>query len=220
MSGHEAKPPPGFLGEAGVPHDDYHYVGDLSTSPVSLDYWRSKAREFQSTLNALDSTYQAAVDLLAIPGLSVDQYSQVRSIIDEYESKRFWLKGTAETMNLAAQAINALGGRAPVLSIPATLGLPAIMVPVAYAGAIVAAIAAIEWATGFVTRSYATINSIADLLAVPEPDRATVVIARDKAREALLTVQGSGLSAVASIGKWVALAAVGFFVWRAFRDRG
>lgn len=191
----------------------------VSDSPLSMDYWRAKAREFQITLNALDSTYRATVDLLGTSGLTPLQYEQLRGIVNEYEGKRLWLKGTAETMNLAAAAINALGGRAPVLSLPGTLGLPPLVMPVAYAGAIVAAVAAIEWATGFVARSYATINSIADLLAVPEPERATVVMARDRARDALLTVQGSGLSAIASIGKWVALAAVAYLVWKGFSRR-
>lgn len=188
-----------------------------SSSPVSLDYFRSKAREFQVTLNALDASYRAAVDALSIPSLSPSLYDELAALVREYDGKRLWIKGVAESMNLAAAAINALGGRAPVLSIPSTLGLPPLVVPAVYAGTVVAAIAVLEWSSGFVSRAFATINSIADLQALPEPDRAAVVTARDRARDALMTVQGSGLGALASVGKWVLIAGIAFFAWRALQ---
>lgn len=205
------------VGEAGVPRDDYHYTGDVSSSPLSLDYFREKAREFQVTLNALDETYRAAVGAVSAAGASIpyEQRTALDSLIDEYQSRRLWLKGTAEAMNLAANAVNSMGGRAPVLSIPQTLGLPALALPAVYAGAVAAAVIAIEWATGFVQRGYATLASIADLRSLPESDRAAVVTARDQARTALLNANSTGIGALAPWLKWGAIAIAGFLVWRA-----
>lgn len=205
------------VGEAGVPRDDYHYTGEVSSSPLSLDYFREKAREFQVTLNALDETYRAAMGAVSASGASIpyEYRAALDSLIDEYQSRRLWLKGTAEAMNLAARALNSVGVRAPVLSIPQTLGLPALAVPAVYAGAVAAAVIAIEWATGFVQRGYATLASIADLRSLPESERAAVVTARDQARTALLTANSTGIGALAPWLKWGVIAIAGFLVWRA-----
>jgi hypothetical protein len=205
------------MGEAGVPRDDHYYAGDVSTSPVSLDYFREKAREFQVTLNALDETYRAAVGAVSSAGASLppEQRSALEALIDEYQSRRLWLKGIAEAMNLAASVVNSMGGRAPVLSIPQTLGLPAVALPAVYAGAVAAAVIAIEWATGFIQRGYATLASIADLRSLPDSDRAAVVTARDQARNALLNANSTGIGAIAPWLKWGVIVVAGFFVWRA-----
>jgi hypothetical protein len=61
------------LGDAGASNDDGSYTGDVSTSPVSMGYFRSKVTEYQTTLNAVDQAYSAAVEASAVaPSAELD----------------------------------------------------------------------------------------------------------------------------------------------------
>jgi hypothetical protein len=51
------------LGEVACPHDDASYTGEVSNSTFSMDYVRSRVREYQTVLDALDRGYRAALDV-------------------------------------------------------------------------------------------------------------------------------------------------------------
>jgi hypothetical protein len=194
------------LGDAGASNDDGSYTGDVSTSPVSMGYFRSKVTEYQTTLNAVDQAYSAAVEASAVaPSAELD------ALLEDYESHRTILKTTAEALNLGAAVVNAAGGRMPELSIPQTLGLgPAL--PLAAVAAVATAAVLISWGTEFC-------SLVADYIAVQAQDTpekaAALAAAQARARAAASAASGSNLSAVAGIVKWVAIGVGLFLVYRA-----
>ena len=126
--------------------DDESYSGEApSTSMLSMDYYRNKAREFQSTMNALDEARTAAVNTLSL-GVDPETSAYLQGWLTEFEGRRGWLRGIAEGINLASEVVNAAGGRMPVLSIPRGLGiLPAIALSATSIAAFGAVAAAVTW---------------------------------------------------------------------------
>ncbi len=187
-----------------------------ATSPLSLDYYRQKVTEYQSVLNALDTGYQAVVSAINAPGLDIDALLPLVALRDEYESKRFQLKATAEAINLGAAAVNALGGRMPELSLPRTLGI-APVIPIAAIAAIGTAAVLITWGREWLRGVNDRLRA-AQLLAAQETPEAAAALAVSMAQSdaALKLADASGLAALAPYLKWGALALAGYLAWRAF----
>lgn len=199
------------LGDAGLPNDDGSYTGAPSSSAFSMDYYRAKYTEFQQVLSAMDLAYNAGVDLWAI-----NQDEALAVQLDEYEARRGMVKATAEALNLAAQAINAAGGRMPVLSLPGSLGaLPALLVP---AGVLAAVASIIVWGRSFIAGLVQYMQDAQALAAQDTPEKkAALAAALATARQAQQNAE-TPLSSAASIVKWAAIAAAAFFAWKAFAD--
>ncbi len=198
------------LGEAGIPHDDETYTGDVSSSPISLDYFRSKFTEFQQSLNAADQAYRAGVEAFAIY-----PFEDVGALLTEYEAKASTLKLTAEAMNAGAAVVNAAGGRMPVLSIPSTLGLPPLLMPAAVIAAIGAAASYVGWALGYAQAMNDAIGYAENIVSDPQ-QKSALVAALTKARDAVAIGNGSGLSMLAGPLKIAAIGGLLFLAWRAF----
>lgn len=207
------------LADAGD-HTDESYVGSVDTSPLSLDYFRSKFVEFQTTLNALDASYQAAQRTMALPGIDEETYGGLQSACYAYEDKRATLKRTAELLNAGASLANAAGVRMPVLSIPQSLGLP-FLVPVAIAGAVAAAVSLVVWGNGMIATFRAWLlraQAYSQLAPEVRAELASELARIDAAQNAS---SGTGLSTIAGAAKWIAIAAVAYLAWNAFqRSRG
>ena len=202
------------LGDAGVDNTDISYTGDVSTSPISLDYYRTKAREFQSVLNALDSSY---TDAAVLYELTDDESlrSQLDAALSEFESKKWSLKATAEAINGGAELINSLGGRFPVLSIPQTLGFP-LALPVAVVAAIATAATLCIWGRDWIDR-LATIYENAPLTDpnVSDADKARLADVLTKTRTAQAQSSATGFATIAPVLKWVGIALVAYLGYRA-----
>lgn len=207
-----------MLGE--ITHDDVTY-GGASPTPgmLSLDYYRDKARQFQVTLNALDQGYAAAMNAIDADiddELSIDLWDMTQT----FDAKRSLLTGTARAINLGAEAINAVGGRFPVLSIPSGLGLlPAL--PLAAVAAIATAATLIvwgnEWLSG-VNERLRRAQLIAEQRQI-DPAKASALIDSIAASDASVAASSqSPLSSIASTAKWVALGVGAFLIWQAWRD--
>jgi hypothetical protein len=85
------------LGDART--DNANADGDTSSSAFSLQYYRDKATEFQSVLNALDAGYQSILRVLGTDGISDELRNELQEMANEYVSRRFTLKATAEAIN-------------------------------------------------------------------------------------------------------------------------
>ena len=193
------------LGDARVSNDDASYEGEQSTSLLSLDYYRGKAREFQVLMNALDEGYRAAVNTLQI-GVDADTAEYLRAWIADFESRRGYLRTIAEGINLASNAVNSAGGRMPVLSVPSTLGLVPVAIGAAGVAAFAAAAAAITWGAQFISGLNQRMAT-AQLLDAASPearDRIAVETARVQAADNAFNV--SPLTAPAPVLKWGAVA--------------
>jgi hypothetical protein len=188
------------------------------TSPLAMDYYRQKAVEFQSTLNAIDGAYRAANDALATGALDPESEAGIIELLDAYEGKRLTLKLTAEAINAGAAVVNGLGGRFPQLSLPSTLGaLP--VAPVALIGAIGAAVGLIAWGVQWIGGVNDRLKR-AQLIAGASPaQRDQLIRAIADSDNAVNQAQSSTLAAIAPAVKWVAIAALAFLAYRAYAAR-
>lgn len=188
------------------------------SSPLSLDYARAKAREFQALLNALDRGYQASVTALEIGALTPEATAEIVAGMDEYDSKRAWVRRAAEAINLAAEAINSMGGRFPVLSVPQTLqALPALIVPAAYAGAFGLAAAAVLWGRDWLRGNNERLARAQLLESLPPEKRAQLAQAIAQSDAAIREAESSTIAAIAPAVKWIAIGALAFFAYRAWQ---
>ena len=188
------------------------------TSPLAMDYYRDKAREFQSTLNAIDVAYQAANAALATGALEPESEAALVELLDAYEGKRLTLKLTAEAINAGAAVVNGLGGRFPQLSLPSTLGaLP--VAPIALVGAIGAAVGLIAWGVQWISGVNERLKR-AQLIAGASPaQRDQLIRAIADSDNSVSQAQSSTLAAIAPAIKWIAIGALAFFAYRAYTSR-
>lgn len=193
-----------------IPHDDETY-GD--SSPVSLDYFREKVRDFQTALNSVDLAYRAGLDVYEI-----SPSDRLAELLTDYESRAGTLKATAETLNAGAALVNAAGGRMPVLSIPSTLGLPQFVMPAIYVAALATGVYLISWAKDYAALLRAEIDErAAQMDAQTNPaDRAKVAAAQASAASAAGGFM-SGLGSLATVLKWGAIGIAAFLAWRAYK---
>ena len=197
------------LGDVG-PHDDESYTGE--TSLVSFDYFREKYREFQVCMNAADQAYQAGLVVLQItPDPEIDR------LLTEYESQSTMVRTTAEALNAGASIVNAAGGRMPVLSIPATLGLPPLLMPAAVVAAVAAAATYVGWSLGYVSAMTRAIEVVNDSSASAEA-KAEITRQLQRAKTAAQLGSGTSLSLLSGPVKILAIGALAFLAWRAFGD--
>jgi uncharacterized membrane protein len=212
------------IGDAGLPNDDGSYTGADATSATSVQYYRDQATKFQETLNAFDTALTSAENLLAAGDISPDLMRDLRQMLIDADSKKTQMRLTAEAINAAAAAINAAGGRFPEISVPSGLGFVPVLIPAAALAAF-AAIAGLtyfasQWIKGYNERlkreqlisSASGGNRDAIVQAIAESDNAV----------AAMESQGlfGGSSSIASIAKWLAIAGMAYFAWRAWEKRG
>ena len=208
------------LGDAGASNSDASYTGSVSTSPVSLDYFRSKITEFQSTLQGLDVGYQAALNALDAGAGALDDatYYGLQDAVNEFQSKRWTMRATAEAINAGAAVINAAGGRMPSLNIPGTLGLlPAI--PFAAIAAIGTAATLTVWGNTWLRGLNDRLKAaqLLDAQGTPEA-RAALAVSIAQSDAAIATAEASGFSALAPLLKWVTVGVGAWMLWKAFQS--
>lgn len=191
---------------------DVSYTGETGGSAFSLDYYRAKYLEFQQTLNAIDLAYQAGVATQAITATD-----EIAELLADYESRASTIKATAEALNLGANLINSAGGRMPALSIPGTLGMPALVLPAVVLAAVASAGAAIGWGLGFTAAMRSAIATVESSEAAPEV-KAAISEQLRAAENAQSLFNLSPLSALAKYAKWGAIAALAFIAWKAYKS--
>lgn len=207
---------PVTLGERGGDYSDEGYTGDVSTSPVSLDYWRSKAREFQTVLNSLDLAYGAAREIMNLP-VDQDTADYMSQAVWEYEGRRAGIKAIAEAVNAAAATVNAMGGRMPSLSIPQTLGVPPLVIGAGAIAAFGAMAAAIVWGREWIIGVNQRAQSMQLLQEVAPEDRSAAARAALEIQSAASVSSESTFSAIAGYVKWGAIALAAWLAWRALK---
>lgn len=195
-----------------IDYSDEQYTGEQSTSVFSMDYYRNKAREFQVTLNAVDSTMRALEDTRNEVTLDDDTRAQIDSLLDDAYGKRTTLKLTAEAINAGAAVVNSLGGRFPNLSIPPSLGI-APLLPLAAVAAIATAATLIVWGTTWIRSAATVLRQYNQLNAVQDPaERAALARSLAAADAAQSLADGSLTGNIANIVKWAAIAIGAYMV--------
>lgn len=198
------------LGDA-IPGGDSDalYTGDYTPSnPLSLDYYREKARQFQQTLNDLDAAArnaQALIDADIDPSLTAD----LQSMLDDYSSRVGVMKATAEAINAGAAVVNAAGGRFPELSIPTGLGFFPVL-PVAAVAAIATAAVLIAWGVKWLD-GYNQRIALAQLTPGLSDDQRSVL-----AQSLVQSSADTGISGLATIAKYALIGGALYIGYRLF----
>ena len=207
------------LGDAGVQNDDNTYTGDVSDSAFSMDYVRQKFGEFQVLLDALALSQNAArqtIDDDVSPELTTD----MQSFLADIDSRRTELRVTSEAVNAISATYNALGGRLPSVSYPATLGF-AQLIPMAAVLGVVGTIGSLAyWGSKIIEGVNARLLWAAQTAGLSPQQRASLVLAQQKSAAALEASRGSIWSKVGNVAKWAALAGlawVGFLAFKAYK---
>jgi len=195
-----------------------------NSSQLSVDYWRAKAREFQSALIATDNVARegyAALGSRLPPGPERDAIAQA---IAEYESKKGWLKGIAEAVNALAALYNGVGGRFPRLSIPQSLGMP-FVIPAAIAGSLALLGGAIAWCVAWTRNTANTLNAATEAaMQIQDSQLRDEVLAENsriaaRANAAAREAEGSPFASLGTALKWGGIAVLAFLAYQAWRGR-
>lgn len=202
-----------MLGDAGTDNAMYDGVSGDSPSVFSLDYYRQKATEFQSILNQVDQTAQAA-QMAIDSGIDNDLSNDLVNALSEFDAKKAMFRMTAEAINAAASVINSAGGRFPSLSIPAGLGFAPFVIPAAGIAAIATAATLITWGLSWINGVTERMR-LAQLLEVGTPEqKAELARSIALADNAARTADSTPLASIASVVKW---GAIGLGLWLAYQ---
>jgi hypothetical protein len=188
-----------------------------SPSVFSLEYYRRKAQEFQTMMNALDTTYWAASGALGTGALDEATAESLEGALADFESRRRMIKVTAEAINLGAASVNAMGGSFPRLNIPGTLGLPPIVAPAAMVAAIGTAAAIVVWGSQWISGVNERLRRAQIIESATPEQRARIVEAINNTDNAVTTAESSILASVAPIVKWAAIGLGAFLLYRAYK---
>ena len=190
-----------------------------ATSPFAMDWYRNKAREFQQVLDALDRSYWAASGALGTGALDEATATALEAALADYESRKGSLRLTAEAINAGAFAINSMGGRFPVMSIPGTLGLPPLLAPAALVAAIGTAAGLIVWGSQWIAGVNDRLKRAQIIEGTSPANRDAIVRAMAESDNAVNVAEGSFLASLAPTVKWIAIGIGAFLLYRAYSNR-
>lgn len=186
-------------------------------SVFSMDYYRNKALEFQQTLNALDTAYRAADAALSSQATDMDTAEYLSNWIATFLEKRDQFRLAAEAINAAASGVNATGGRFPVMSIPQTLGIAPVLVPVALVGVVAAAAALVVWGNNAISGLNERLKRAQLLDSASPAQKAQLVAAMNDSDESVKQSQATALSSLAPIVKYGAFALAAWLAYKAYK---
>jgi hypothetical protein len=189
-----------------------------TNAPVALSYYQQKIVEFQNLLNGMDAAAQAAQSALwddIDPQLSKD----LQAYLDEFDSKKWEFRAAAEALNLAVNGANLVGGDFQNITVPNTLGLVPLVAAGVIAAAVATAAALIVWGNTWLQGLNQRLRDKELLASVTDPAKRDQLIAAQVAVEqAAVEASASPLSSISNIVKWLAIGAVAYFAFSAYKQ--
>ena len=189
-----------------------------TNAPVALSYYQQKIIEFQNLLNGMDAAAQAAQSALwddIDPQLSKD----LQTYLDDFDSKKWEFRAAAEALNLAINGANLVGGDFPNITIPQTLGVVPLVAAGVIAAAVATAAALIVWGNTWLQGLNQRLRDKELLASVTDPVKRDQLIAAQVAVEqAAVEANASPLSSISNIVKWLAIGAVAYFAFSAYKQ--
>jgi len=191
-------------------------IDDAETAqPVTSNFFRDKAREFQDVINALDATSREVEMLIgALPESAMLDELVIQ--FGELQNKKGQIRLVAEAVNFAANGLNQLGANLPTIQIPQTLGAAPLVIAGAGAAAIAAAAAIIIWGKAWIDGINQRLRDKALIESVPEAQRGAVADAIMRTEAEKAKADASPIGAIAGVVKWVAIGAVAYFAYQAW----
>ena len=200
----------------GAAEAGYGFTG--TNSPVSLSYYQQKIVEFQNLLNGMDAAARAAQSALwddIDPTLSKD----LQDYLDDFDSKKWEFRAAAEALNLAVNGANLVGGDFQNITVPNTLGLVPLVAAGVIAAAVATAAALIVWGNTWLQGLNQRLRDKELLASVTDPAKRDQLIAAQVAVEqAAVEASASPLSSISNIVKWLAIGAVAYFAFSAYKQ--
>jgi hypothetical protein len=189
-----------------------------TNAPVALSYYQQKIVEFQNLLNGMDAAAQAAQSALwddIDPKLSAD----LQTYLDEFDSKKWEFKAAAEALNLAINGANLVGGDFPNITIPQTLGVVPLVAAGVIAAAVATAAALIVWGNTWLQGLNQRLRDQELIASVTDPaKRDKLIAAQIEVEQATVEASASPLSSISNIVKWLAIGAVAYFAFSAYKQ--
>jgi hypothetical protein len=200
----------------GAAEAGYGFTG--TNSPVSLTYYQQKIVEFQNLLNGMDAAAKAAQSALwddIDPKLSAD----LQTYLDDFDSKKWEFRTAAEALNLAVNGANMVGADFTNITVPSTLGVVPLVAAGVIAAAVATAAALIVWGNTWLQglnqrlRDQELIGSITD-----PAKRDKLIQTQMEVEAAAAEANASPLSSISNIVKWLAIGAVAYFAFSAYKQ--
>jgi len=189
-----------------------------TNSPVTLSYYQKKIVEFQNLLNGMDAAARAAQSALLDdidPKLSAD----LQTYLDDFDSKKWEFRAAAEALNLAVNGANLLGADFPNVTVPSTLGVVPLVAAGVIAAAVATAAALIVWGNTWLQGLNQRIRDQELLAQVTDPAKKDALIKTQLEVEAAAAeANASPLSSISNIVKWLAIGAVAYFAFSAYKQ--
>jgi len=180
---------------------------------VTLDYFRGKAQEFQALLANLDAVGgQLGLmlqDGIADPALRNDLTQRWQ----ELQQKKGMLKATAEAINAGIAVTNL---QLPRINIPTTLGAAPLVIAGAAAAAVAAVATLVTWGYGWIAGVNDRLRQAQLLEGLSPEDRAKIAQTLVQTELAQAEAAASPIQSLATVVKWVAIAAVAYFAFQAY----
>jgi len=189
-----------------------------TNSPVSLSYYQQKIVEFQNLLNGMDKAAQAAQSALwddIDPQLSKD----LQAYLDDFDSKKWEFRAAAEALNLAINGANLVGADFPNVTVPSTLGVVPLVAAGVIAAAVATAAALIVWGNTWLQGLNQRLRDQELIGSVTDPAKRDKLIQTQlEVEAAAVDANASPLSSISNIVKWLAIGAVAYFAFSAYKQ--
>lgn len=190
-----------------------------NVTPLQLDYYRNKVKEFQDILDNMDAT--AAIARYTIDeDISPELTQSMQDFLASYDEKKGEFRVAAEALNFAITGANMVGGGFPTVSIPAGLaglGFIPLAAGAAVAGALAVAAALVVWGREWIKGVNERMKQESLIQSVPEDKRAALAQSIVQTDAAVKASETSPLTNIASIVKWAAIAAAAYFAFQAYQ---
>jgi hypothetical protein len=200
----------------GAQEAGYGYTG--TNSPLSLTYYQQKIVEFQNLLNGMDRAYNAASDLY-LNNVDTTLGDDLKKYLDDFDSKKWEFRAAAEALNLAVNGANFVGGNFQNITVPSTLGVVPLVAAGVIAAAVATAAALIYWGNTWLQGLNQRLRDQELLAQVTDPAKRDAIIQTQlEVEQAAVEASASPLSSISNIVKWLAIGAVAYFAFSAYKQ--
>lgn len=195
-----------------INNSDLMYTGDTGDAPWTMQYYRNKILEYQGVLNGLDIAVKSAYDLLDAD-ITDDISARLGDWLVSVDDKRNEFKAMTTAINIGSDFVNSVGGRAPSIQLPQSLGF--FQIPLVTIAAIGAVIALVAWGRSAI-QGYIDITVSAQNIAAAQqlpPEQQAIVLthkteADSAARVANASSSTFGLSNITGAVKYLMIGGV------------
>jgi hypothetical protein len=189
-----------------------------TNAPVALSYYQQKIVEFQNLLNGMDRAYKAAGNLY-YENIEPTLRDDLKAYMDDYDSKAWEFRAAAEALNLAVNGANLVGADFPNVTVPSTLGVVPLVAAGVIAAAVATAAALIVWGNTWLQGLNQRLRDQELLGQVTDPAKKDALIKTQLEVEAAAAeANASPLSSISNIVKWLAIGAVAYFAFSAYKQ--